>query len=69
MSDADKKGAISLSVNDIERLPIPDSVKHFPPSLWVMFRQAGSYLFIENAGGNSAVSIAGRFSHHQQIHN
>ncbi|WP_172954181.1 lantibiotic dehydratase [Pedobacter ginsengisoli] len=66
MSDPDNRGPVSISEDDINRLPA-DNVKHFPPSLWIMFQQSGPYLFIENAGGNSAVSISGRFSHHPQI--
>lgn len=67
MSGPDNKGSISISAQELKNLPASGKAKYFPPSLWVMFRHNGRHLFIENAGGNSAVSLSGRFSHHPKI--
>ncbi|RZJ76930.1 MAG: hypothetical protein EOO45_00490 [Flavobacterium sp.] len=59
---------IALSEPDIANLPGADGNYAKPPSISVMFRIANDgRVFIEQAGGSSAINLAGRFSHDPEI--
>lgn len=65
----DAGAAIELAEQDLEGLPEATPASALPPSISVLFRVMQDKVFIEQAGGASAISLAGRFTPlNEQIH-
>ncbi|MEJ2881398.1 lantibiotic dehydratase [Pedobacter sp. GR22-6] len=69
ITHAAKEQSAIVHITDAEIANLPDRSKNLncPPSLSVMFRFAGKELYIEHAGGSSAINLVGRFSHQQYV--
>ena len=65
--DFNWKSEIEITDEHLNRLP-KNTAEKLPPSLSVMFRPLGEKIFIESAGGVSALSLIGRFTHHKDSH-
>jgi thiopeptide-type bacteriocin biosynthesis protein len=64
VADAMSRKALSIELDPAEMGSYKNDWDHLPPSLSVMFRLLPEgKLFIENAGGSSAVNLLGRFAH------
>lgn len=57
-----KVPTIVLEDQDFVNFPEHDSNLNTPPSISVLFRTAGNMVYIEEAGGSSAIAINGRFT-------
>ena len=64
LKDTLEKNAFTLSLTEKELEKFSSDESDLPPSMAVLFRAtAGHSLYIESAGGSSAVNLLGRFAH------
>lgn len=62
-----KKGAgrelvMELTESDLDSIKVNNTHFEYPPTISVVFRTHGDYVYIENAGGSTATALLGRFS-------
>lgn len=58
---------LEITDNHLKNVKAKNKQDKHPPSITVMFRTMGEKLFIECAGGCSALSLIGRFSYSKQV--
>ena len=60
--DKNETGSILITKEDLENLPLSDEDYSLPPSVSVLFRISDDRVYIEQAGGASALALSGRFT-------
>ncbi len=56
-----------ISEEDLQLFSTRESSVSLPPSIAVMYRLSGDRVFLEDVGGNSAISLLGRFSCSEEV--
>lgn len=57
-----RNGQIVIDPDDLSERPLQDMSLSLPPSMAVIFRMVDEMVYIQSAGGNSALSLSGRLT-------
>ncbi len=59
--------ALEIKAEHLAKIPKPSSDGLLPPSISVLFRTLGDRVYLDCAGGASALSLLGRFAFDEQV--